>query len=124
MKVGELKCLFLSCFYGGRSPFLSLGPSWPFTIFLLFFAGMILVYFLIMVSMAKNANPYHLAFVYSIIGLNLLVLFGGILKNPGVPQIYIDRILKEQMGKGEDADASSDEEDIEASGNRPPRGFV
>ena len=123
MKVGELKCLFLSCFYGGRSPFLSLGPSWPFTIFLLFFAGMILVYFLIMVSMAKNANIYHLAFVYSIIALNLLILFGGILKNPGVPQIYIDRILKEQMGKGEDADASSEEEDIEASGNRPPRGF-
>ena len=59
-------------------------------------------------------------FVYSLIAFNLLVLLGGILKNPGVPQIYIDRILKEQMGKGEDADKSSEEEDIEAtSGNRP-----
>ena len=46
---------------------------------------MIVVYFLIMVSMAKNANPYHLAFVYALIATNLLILFGGILKNPGVP---------------------------------------
>ena len=85
MKVGELKCLFLSCYNRGRSPLLSLGPSWPFTIFLLFFAAMIVVYFLIMVSMAKNANIYHLGFVYSLIVCNILVLFGGILKNPGVP---------------------------------------
>ena len=120
MKVGELKCLFLSCFNRGRSPFLSLGPSWPFTIFLLFFAAMIIVYFLIMVSMAKNANVYHLTFVYALIVTNLLVLFGGILKNPGVPQTYIDKILKEKSGKGEDAEAES-EEDIEAIGNRPQR---
>ena len=121
MKVGELKCLFLSCYNRGRSPLLSLGPSWPFTIFLLFFAAMIVVYFLIMVSMAKNANIYHLSFVYSLIIFNILVLFGGILKNPGVPQTYIDRILKEKSGKGEDAEAESEEEDIEASGNRPGR---
>ena len=85
MKVGELKCLFLSCFYHGRSPVLSLGPSWPFTIFLLFFAAMIMVYFCVMVSMAKNANFFHLMFVYGLIVFNVLILFGGILKNPGVP---------------------------------------
>lgn len=54
MKVGEIKCLFLSCYYGGRSPLLSLGPSWPFTFFLLFFGGIIFIYFCFMLSMAKN----------------------------------------------------------------------
>lgn len=33
-----------------------------------------------------------------------MVLIGGIVKNPGIPQRHIDRILKEQQGKGEDDD--------------------
>ena len=85
MKVGELKCLFLSCFYRGRSPVLSLGPDWQFVIFLLVFAGMILLYFLVMISIAKTANIYYLIFVYALIAINLIILIGGILKNPGVP---------------------------------------
>ena len=39
MKVGEIKCLFLSCFNGGRSPFICIGPSWPFTFVLFFIAA-------------------------------------------------------------------------------------
>eukprot|EP00352_Strombidinopsis_acuminata_P002744 CAMPEP_0176390566 /NCGR_PEP_ID=MMETSP0126-20121128/39274_1 /TAXON_ID=141414 ORGANISM="Strombidinopsis acuminatum, Strain SPMC142" /NCGR_SAMPLE_ID=MMETSP0126 /ASSEMBLY_ACC=CAM_ASM_000229 /LENGTH=45 /DNA_ID= /DNA_START= /DNA_END= /DNA_ORIENTATION= len=39
--------------------------------------------------------------------------------NPGIPQVVIDRILKEQMGKGEEGDHSDEEEhDIESGGNR------
>ena len=110
MKVGEIKCLFLSCYYSGRSPLLSLGPSWPFTLFLLFFGAMICFYFLMMMSMATGGNPYHVIFCYSGIALNLLLLFGGILKNPGIPQIYIDKLLKNQMGKGEKEGDEADEE--------------
>ena len=94
MNIGEIKCLFLSCYYGGRSPFLTLGPSWPFTIFLVFFGCLILGYFLLMMSMAEGGNVYHIAFCYFTIGLNLFLLFGGILKNPGIPQIYVDKQLK------------------------------
>jgi len=94
-KVGEIWCLFVSCYYQGRSPLLSIGPSWPFTIFLLFFAALILGYFLLMMSMAGDTNPLHEAFCYFMIGCNLKLLFAGILKNPGIPQIYIDKLLKE-----------------------------
>lgn len=97
----------------GRSPLLTLGPSWPFTGCLLFFAGMILTYFLLMLSMANNAASWHLYISYTGLGINLLALFGGILKNPGIPQPIIDRILKEQLGKGDDADEESDEDDEE-----------
>jgi len=55
---------------------------------------MILVYFYIMLTIAVNPNPIHLDFAYAGIIFNLYLLFGGILKNPGVPQSYIDRELK------------------------------
>ena len=48
MLVGEIHCIFLSCWNRGRSPFLSLGPSWPFTLFLLLLAALILGYFYMM----------------------------------------------------------------------------
>ena len=48
MRVGAIHCLFLSCFNKGRSPILSLGPSWPFTLFLLLLATLILGYFTMM----------------------------------------------------------------------------
>ncbi len=48
---------------------------------------------------------------YTGIFINLCILFGGILKNPGVPQAIIDRVLKEQLGKGDDADWESDEDE-------------
>ena len=95
LKVGAVKCLFLSCWDMGRSPLLTLGPSWPFTICLLFFAFMILTYFLLMLSMAKDGDGWFMYVSYAGLALNLLVLFGGILKNPGIPQPIIDKILKD-----------------------------
>ena len=57
-----------------------------------------------MLKLAKEGNPLHILWCEFCIIMNLLVLFGGILKNPGIPQKYIDRILKEQQGKGEEGD--------------------
>ena len=63
MKIGEIKCIFLSCFNRGRSPFLSLGPSWPFTLFLLVLGGLIFGYFVMMISLAQDkAGPMYLLF--------------------------------------------------------------
>ena len=56
---------------------------------------MILTYFLLMLSMAKDAEGWHMNVSYAGLALNLLVLFGGILKNPGIPQPIIDKILKD-----------------------------
>eukprot|EP00352_Strombidinopsis_acuminata_P004725 CAMPEP_0176357768 /NCGR_PEP_ID=MMETSP0126-20121128/15037_1 /TAXON_ID=141414 ORGANISM="Strombidinopsis acuminatum, Strain SPMC142" /NCGR_SAMPLE_ID=MMETSP0126 /ASSEMBLY_ACC=CAM_ASM_000229 /LENGTH=74 /DNA_ID=CAMNT_0017711573 /DNA_START=414 /DNA_END=638 /DNA_ORIENTATION=- len=69
--------------------------------------------------MAKTANLYFKYSVQFMVITNLFVLFAGILMNPGIPQVVIDRILKEQMGKGEEGDHSDEEEhDIESGGNR------
>lgn len=112
MNIGAIKCLFLSCYYRGQSPLLTLGPSWPFTLFLLGFAAMILAYFIIMIKMASNPSTVHLYICYGGIGLNLLFLFAGILKNPGIPQVVIERLLKERMGKSQtgEGDLSEPEE--------------
>lgn len=85
MKVGEVKCLFLSCWYEGRSPLLTLGPSWPFTCFILLFAGMIMCYFLLMLSMCGPAAGNNVYYSYAGLTINMLTLFAGILKNPGIP---------------------------------------
>ena len=85
MKVGEVKCLFLSCYYSGRSPLLTLGPSWPFTCFIVFFAAMIFVYFMVMLSMAGEQAGNKVYISYAGLLMNVLVLFAGILKNPGIP---------------------------------------
>ena len=87
MRIGEIHCIFLSCFYRGRSPVLTLGPSWPFTLFLLVIAAMILVYFGLMISMGSpKAHHLHILWCYACITANAFALLGGILKNPGIPQ--------------------------------------
>ena len=55
-KVGEIYCLFLSCFHSGRSPFISIGPSWPFTFALLFIAGLVTTYFTFFLMMVRNTQ--------------------------------------------------------------------
>ena len=86
MKIGEIKCVFLSCFNRGRSPFLTLGPSWPFTTVLIALGLVIFGYFFFMINMAADkASLLHTIWCYACISVNLLVMFQGILKNPGIP---------------------------------------
>lgn len=95
----------------GRSPLLTLGPNWGFTIGLLGFAGMVACYYALMLSLANDTTGPHMYISYFGICINLLSLFGGIFKNPGMPQPVIDRILKEQLGKGENAIFSSEDDE-------------
>ncbi len=53
MKVGQITCLFVKFFKNGRKPFMSIGPSWPFTIGLLTFAFGAFFYFLWMLTLLK-----------------------------------------------------------------------
>lgn len=69
--------------------------------------------------MASNPNIFHLYIVYAGLVFNILVLFAGILKNPGMPQKVIKRILKERLGKsqtgeGELSDEADETHDIES----------
>ena len=94
LKIGEIHCLFISCFRQGKSPLLSIGPSWPFTPIILIFAGMITTYFLcLIIYMGQNGNEVHLVICYIGVAINMLCLFVGILKNPGIPQKFIENRL-------------------------------
>jgi hypothetical protein len=48
-----------------------------------------------MLSMAKDGGGWLMNVSYVGLALNLFILFGGILKNPGIPQPIIDKILKD-----------------------------
>ena len=85
LMVGSIRCYFFSFFQQGRKPLLSIGPSWPFTLGLLAFAGFAFVYFLWMLYLLQvtNAKVKAGALVYMV--SNVLMLLTGILKNPGIP---------------------------------------
>jgi hypothetical protein len=85
MKVGEVKCFFFSFFNQGRSPLLTIGPSWPFMLGLLTFAFLASGYFLFMLSMLTKTSGFIKSIAYGLIVLNNLLLFTGMLKNPGIP---------------------------------------
>ena len=102
MMVGEIHCIFLSWYNRGRSPLLTLGPSYPFTAVLLLLACMITGFLeLLLWESQDRPHPMHKLWCQACVGFNVILLFTGILKNPGIPQRLIDRLLKEQQGKGE-----------------------
>ena len=117
MKIGEIRCLFLSCYYQGRTPLLSLGPSWPFSIFLLFFGGFITGFFAFMISLLNNPESWKIYIMAIMLSINWLLLFSGILGNPGIAQSIIDHKLKQQLGKSDSA-KKVDEGDNETEGSR------
>ena len=87
IKIGQIKCLFLSFWYGGRSPLLTLGPSWwPYTIILVGLSLLVLIYFVAMVHMASlDKNIVSLTLCFSGILANVALLMLALFKNPGIP---------------------------------------
>ncbi|CDW77513.1 dhhc zinc finger domain containing protein [Stylonychia lemnae] len=126
LKVGEVKCLFLSWYKQGRTPLLTLGPSWPFTIVLILFGVFLAVFFIFMSKMIKHKSVYTELILYSLIIINITALFMGILQNPGISQQIFDIKLKQQLGKNTakgvsdqfDEDSESDEDDLESVGQK------
>ena len=84
MKVGEIKCLFVSWYYKGRTPLLTLGPSWPFSSILMIFGAFLACFFIFMIKLIKNRSIYTEFILYSILIINVISLFMGILQNPGI----------------------------------------
>lgn len=115
LMIGNIRCFFIKYFKNGRSPLFSIGPSWPFTIGLLTFAFVAFFYFLWMISLLKIIDTKFRLVAVALLITNILALLTGILQNPGIPQQIIDRILKEQLGKG----TENKEEDIEAGQDMP-----
>mmetsp|Transcript_4657 Transcript_4657/g.7907 ORF Transcript_4657/g.7907 Transcript_4657/m.7907 type:complete len:138 (-) Transcript_4657:731-1144(-) len=88
--VGGMYCLFISCYKQGKFPICSLGPSWGFTLILFLFAGLCMAYLGFMVLYAYNHQRYTACYmISSSVFLNIFLLCGGILADPGVdPSIY------------------------------------
>ena len=123
-------CFYLSCYQNGKFPIFSIGPSWPFTIGLLFFALMCLGYlsFLLIKVFAKHPTWCYPSF--GLIIINLILLAMGILQDPGVPlhtyQTYNKRYIEYKSGRGDDdstatEDTSNDESIDEESGSLQKR---
>jgi hypothetical protein len=85
LKVGQVTCLFFKYFKHGRRPFLSIGPSWPFTIGLLVFAFGAFFYFLWMLTLLRVLDYRVKAMILALMAMNICMLLAGILKNPGIP---------------------------------------
>ena len=79
MKVGQITCLFVKYFKNGRKPFMSIGPSWPFTIGLLTFAFGAFFYFLWMLTLLKILDPRVKFVAISLMSFNIFMLLRGIL---------------------------------------------
>ena len=77
--IGNVRCWFFSFYKYGRSPMLSIGPSWPFTIGLLIFAFVALAYFLWMLSLLKIIDPMIQTTAIIVMFTNIGVLLTGIL---------------------------------------------
>lgn len=110
--VGEMYCLFLSCWKQGRFPICSLGPSWPYTIGLLCFAGMVLCFMVAMMFMIEDKAGWMRYVSGVLIFTNLALLICGILGDPGVKQETYTHYTKNWFSGGKDLySTDSDEED-------------
>merc|ERR1711957_1127033 len=90
----EIRCLFVSWYYSGMSPMLSYGPSCAFTICLMFLAAAFLGFFEFTLASCQNKHTIWFYLGHLRVVFNVLCLAAGILKNPGIPQSFVDKILK------------------------------
>ena len=82
--VGEVWCLFLSCYRKGRFPICSIGPSWAFTGILLVVAIMFLIILGVMIGTISDANIFLKYFCIGTCALNLSLMFYTMLGDPGI----------------------------------------
>lgn len=85
IKIGNVYCLFLGWFDEGRSPIITIGPDYdPYTYILILIVLVILCMFLYALKQTKvQAGLYY---QYIMFALNVIVLFAGVIRNPGIPQ--------------------------------------
>lgn len=104
--------MFLSFYKKGRFPICSIGPSWGFTIGLLFFAGMCGGFMGFMISQISDAHlTLKYIAIFSIV-INLYLLFGGICGDPGIKkETYLHYTKKWNSGDKELYTHNSEEED-------------
>ena len=92
---GNLICLFSNCYRKGLFPLCSLGPNWDITIILLIFA-LSVTYFLVWRHFDTGSNWYVFSFSMLLIGVNLGMMFAGILGDPGVDEKIHERLIKDE----------------------------
>ena len=110
-RIGEMNCLFLSCYQNGKFPICNIGPSRGPMVFLIIFAGFCFGYCVVLV---KAFAPYnHLTAAISCFSLiiNLIIFFMAMCKDPGIEDVIYEHYFKTRYGHKIDGD--EEEEDIE-----------
>ena len=89
--VGNLKCVFLSFYYNGKYPIVSIGPHWRFTIALIIFSFLCQLYCFVLLSyISFNKCPIGCLLSGFLSFINLLLMYATILCEPGVPaSVYL-----------------------------------
>ena len=106
--------LFFSCYKKGKFPICSIGPSWPFTIGLMVFALMCLGFLICMLTLLDENQATFWWITVASITINLLLLFGGILGDPGVHQSTYLHYTKIWYNSGKNIFAEDSDGDEEA----------
>lgn len=124
--VGEMYCLFLSCWKKGRFPICSIGPSWGYTIGLMMFAFMCLTFLIAMLINLSDKSGWMMKVSIAMIAINLMALFGGIFGDPGVKAETYLHYTKNWFSGGKDlfnntSDEESEQVDEEAVATRPKK---
>ena len=110
--VGNLLCLFCSCYKLGRFPVCSIGPSWAFTICLIWLAGLFIGCILYMMQL-QDVDTWNYYIVSVTFTLNLTLMVSGIIADPGVSAktyLYYSKMYNQV-----DGDATSSDEETNAS---------
>ena len=102
MRVGEMRCLFVSWYYSGKSPLFSYGPSCAFTVCLMFLAAIFLGFYEFTLATCEEESSVWFYLGHIGVVFNVLCLATGILKNPGIPQVIIDKALKAGLDLDQD----------------------
>ena len=110
--VGNMLCLFCSCYKLGRFPVGSIGPSWGFTICLLLLVGLFIgcILYMMQLQEVETWNYFILAVTFT---LNLTFMISGIIADPGVSAktyLYYSKMYNQV-----DGDATSSDEETNSS---------
>ena len=101
--VGELFCLFISCYKKGRFPICSIGPSWAFSAILLVVALLFLVILGLMIITISEHNLFLKNVAIFGCFFNLGLMFYAMLGDPGVKKETYLHYTKIWFSGGKDA---------------------
>ena len=95
-KVGNLNCIFLGFYCGGKFPICSIGPDWRLTLPVLICLICILSYISIWLINISGKMPISAGFCLVAILVDLAAILSGVLSDPGVSKKIYKKYSKKK----------------------------